>query len=31
MTPKDRVELTGELDKDFNSIELDVKQVRKAP
>ncbi|MDU6079468.1 MAG: NirD/YgiW/YdeI family stress tolerance protein [Pantoea sp.] len=31
ITPKDRVELTGELDKDFNSIELDVKQVRKAP
>ena len=31
ITPKDRVELTGELDKDFNSIELDVKRVRKAP
>ncbi|MEZ3501588.1 YgiW/YdeI family stress tolerance OB fold protein [Pantoea sp. KPR_PJ] len=31
ITPKDRVELTGELDKDFNSIELDVKQVRKLP
>lgn len=31
VTPKDRVELTGELDKDFNSIELDVKRVRKAP
>lgn len=31
VTPKDRVELTGELDKDFNSIELDVKQVRKLP
>ena len=31
ITPKDQVELTGELDKDFNSIELDVKQVRKLP
>lgn len=31
ITPKDRVELVGELDKDFNSIELDVKQVRKLP
>ena len=31
ITPKDRVELTGELDKDFNAIELDVKQVRKLP
>ncbi len=31
ITPKDQVELTGELDKDFNSIELDVKNVRKLP
>ena len=31
ITPKDQVELTGKLDKDFNSIELDVKQVRKLP
>ncbi|MGA4367357.1 YgiW/YdeI family stress tolerance OB fold protein [Pantoea ananatis] len=31
VSPKDRVELTGELDKDFNSIELDVKQVKKLP
>jgi len=31
ITPKDRVELTGELDKDFNATELDVKQVRKLP
>ncbi|WP_313684307.1 YgiW/YdeI family stress tolerance OB fold protein [Pantoea sp.] len=31
ISPKDRVELTGELDKDFNAIELDVKQVRKLP
>ncbi|ORM74849.1 TIGR00156 family protein [Pantoea wallisii] len=31
VSPKDQVELTGELDKDFNSIELDVKQVRKLP
>lgn len=27
--PKDNVELQGKLDKDFNSLELDVKQVRK--
>jgi len=31
VTPKDQVELTGELDKDFNAVELDVKQVRKLP
>ncbi|MEG3129088.1 YgiW/YdeI family stress tolerance OB fold protein [Pantoea cypripedii] len=31
ISPKDRVELTGELDKDFNAIELDVKQVNKLP
>lgn len=31
ISPKGRVELTGELDKDFNSIELDVKQVKKLP
>jgi len=29
ITPKDKVELQGELDKDFNSVELDVKKVRK--
>lgn len=27
--PKDRVELQGKLDKDFNSVELDVKKVHK--
>ncbi|CCP01121.1 Protein ygiW precursor [Erwinia amylovora Ea644] len=27
--PKDQVELFGKLDKDLNSLELDVKQVRK--
>lgn len=27
--PQDKVELQGKLDKDFNSIELDVKQVKK--
>ncbi|WP_195918377.1 YgiW/YdeI family stress tolerance OB fold protein [Erwinia sorbitola] len=27
--PKDQVELQGKLDKDFNSLELDVKHVRK--
>lgn len=27
--PQDNVELQGKLDKDFNSLELDVKRVRK--
>lgn len=27
--PNDKVELQGKLDKDFNSMELDVKQIRK--
>lgn len=27
--PKDNVELQGKLDKDFNSLEMDVKQIRK--
>jgi len=31
ISPQDNVELTGELDKDFNSIEMDVKQVKKLP
>ncbi len=31
ISPKDRVELTGELDKGLNAVELDVKQVRKLP
>ncbi|MEM6161464.1 YgiW/YdeI family stress tolerance OB fold protein [Erwinia sp. P6884] len=29
ISPSDSVELQGKLDKDFNSIELDVKQIRK--
>lgn len=29
ITPADQVELQGELDKDFNSLELDVKQIKK--
>lgn len=29
ISPKDNVELQGKIDKDFNSVELDVKQVRK--
>lgn len=29
--PQDKVELQGKLDKDFNSVELDVKRVRKIP
>jgi len=27
--PQDKVELQGKLDKDFNSLELDVKHVKK--
>ncbi|AFJ45887.1 YgiW/YdeI family stress tolerance OB fold protein [Shimwellia blattae] len=29
ITPKDTVELQGEIDKDWNSVELDVKKVTK--
>ncbi|MBA0185485.1 YgiW/YdeI family stress tolerance OB fold protein [Pectobacterium versatile] len=29
VSPSDKVEIQGELDKDFNSVELDVKQIRK--
>ncbi|PWC19405.1 YgiW/YdeI family stress tolerance OB fold protein [Brenneria corticis] len=29
VSPQDKVELQGELDKGFNSAELDVKQVKK--
>lgn len=29
VTPDDRVELQGEIDKDWNSIELDVKRIIK--
>nr|WP_113867086.1 YgiW/YdeI family stress tolerance OB fold protein [Brenneria salicis]NMN93325.1 uncharacterized protein (TIGR00156 family) [Brenneria salicis ATCC 15712 = DSM 30166]RBP61626.1 uncharacterized protein (TIGR00156 family) [Brenneria salicis ATCC 15712 = DSM 30166]RLM30419.1 TIGR00156 family protein [Brenneria salicis ATCC 15712 = DSM 30166] len=29
ITPQDKVELQGELDKGFNSAELDVKHVKK--
>ncbi|MEC5344197.1 NirD/YgiW/YdeI family stress tolerance protein [Brenneria populi] len=29
ITPQDKVELQGEIDKGFNSSELDVKQVKK--
>lgn len=29
ISPTDKVEIQGELDKDFNSVELDVKQIRK--
>ncbi|EMR7683813.1 YgiW/YdeI family stress tolerance OB fold protein [Yersinia enterocolitica] len=31
ITPKDTVELQGKIDKDRNSVELDVKQVTKRP
>ncbi|MEH2922093.1 YgiW/YdeI family stress tolerance OB fold protein [Samsonia erythrinae] len=29
VSPTDKVEIQGELDKDFNSVEVDVKQIRK--
>ena len=29
VTPKDTVESQGEVDKDWNSVEIDVKQIRK--
>ncbi|PKH23514.1 TIGR00156 family protein [Enterobacterales bacterium CwR94] len=31
ISPNDKVEITGELDKDWNSAEIDVKQIRKLP
>lgn len=31
VSPKENVELTGELDKEDNAIEMDVKQVKKLP
>ena len=29
VTPQDIVEIRGEVDKDWNSVEIDVKQIRK--
>lgn len=29
ITPKDKVEIEGKVDKDFNSVEIDVKRIRK--
>jgi TIGR00156 family protein len=29
VTPQDRVEIRGEVDKDWNSVEIDVKQIQK--
>ncbi|MEW7313555.1 NirD/YgiW/YdeI family stress tolerance protein [Buttiauxella gaviniae] len=29
ITPKDTVEIQGEVDKDWNSVEIDVKQITK--
>lgn len=29
VTPQDLVEINGEVDKDWNSVEIDVKQIRK--
>ncbi len=29
ISPKDLVEIQGEVDKDWNSVEVDVKQIRK--
>ncbi|EJJ4225945.1 YgiW/YdeI family stress tolerance OB fold protein [Salmonella enterica] len=30
VTPQDTVEIQGEVDKDWNSVEIDVKQITKA-
>lgn len=29
VTPQDKVEIRGEVDKDWNSVEIDVKQIQK--
>ncbi|WP_058911023.1 YgiW/YdeI family stress tolerance OB fold protein [Entomohabitans teleogrylli] len=29
VTPQDKVEIQGEVDKDWNSVEIDVKQITK--
>ena len=29
ITPQDQVEIQGEVDKDWNSVEIDVKQINK--
>ena len=29
ITPQDKVEIRGEVDKDWNSVEIDVKQIQK--
>lgn len=29
ITPEDTVEIEGEIDKDWNSVEIDVKRIRK--
>lgn len=29
VTPQDTVEIQGEVDKDWNSVEIDVKQIKK--
>ncbi|MFW0766259.1 YgiW/YdeI family stress tolerance OB fold protein [Trabulsiella odontotermitis] len=29
VTPQDKVEIRGEVDKDWNSVEIDVKQISK--
>ncbi len=31
VTPKDKVQLEGKVDKDWNSLEVDVKTVKKLP
>lgn len=31
ISPQDKVEIYGEVDKDWNSVEIDVKQITKLP
>lgn len=31
ITPKDRVQLEGKVDKDWNRVEVDVKNIKKLP
>lgn len=31
ITPKDQVQLEGKVDKDWNSVEVDVKNIKKLP
>ena len=31
ITPKDKVQLEGKVDKDWSSVEVDVKNIKKLP